>query len=84
MDAGVLQIGTQFYLKIETCCIFLKVSSLAEAVSYLCASYFVFNFDYPPILSNLFSFFERVFGIPYKKGIAVRNQKICDFITKLK
>lgn len=84
MDAGILQIGKSFYLKLETSCISLPVGSLDEAIAYLCASYFVFDFDYPPILNIMFSFFERVFEIPYKKGVAERNQKVCDFITKLK
>ena len=84
MKVGVLVIGKKYFWKLETMTIHLKVGCLAEDVSHLCASFFVFNFEYPPALKTLYAFFERVYPIPYKKGFVVRNQAVCDFITKLK
>jgi hypothetical protein len=57
---------------------------LVEAVSHLCTAFFVFNFEYPPALRNVYYFFERVFDIPYKKGFVERSHVVYSLIKRLK
>lgn len=83
MSVGVIVIGHQLFLKLETEAVSLKIGSLPEAIACLSAMHFIFSFDYNPALKLVFLLFERLFCIPYKKGFVERNQKLSDFLTKV-
>lgn len=83
MKCGILVIGSTIFLKIETTTIRLHVGCLAEGIAYLCAMYFIINLEYPPSTKYVFVFFERVFSLPFTKGLVSRIQFVSDFVTKL-
>ncbi len=70
---GVIVLGdTNFFLKVETEAIQVKVSFCAEAMAYLCALYYVFQCAYPDALHIVFGLFEWLLEIhkPYVKANA--------------
>lgn len=83
VQPGQLLIGSSFFLKLETEVIKLDVGSASDALSYLVASYYVFNCHYPESLKVVYGFLERLFSLPIDKRTVKRNSTITDFITKI-
>lgn len=84
LQPGVIVIGDlNYFVKLETELIEIKVGSLAEAMGYLVAVYFVFNCKYPPYLNIVFSLFEHLYDIKSDKGVLKSNATISSFMTKL-
>jgi hypothetical protein len=79
---GVIVLGdTNFFLKAETEAIQVKVSCCAEAMAYLCALYYVFQYAYPDALHIVFGLFERLLEIP--KPSIKANATISNFVARV-
>jgi hypothetical protein len=79
---GVIVLGENtFFLKAETVAIHIKVSCCAEAMAYLCALYYVFQYSYPDALHIVFSLFERLLEIP--KPSVKANATISNFVARV-
>ena len=79
---GVLVLGeTKYFLKAESVAIEIKVSCCAEAMAFLCALYYAFQYSYPDHLHIVFGFFEKLLEIP--KPSVKAPATISSFMTRV-
>lgn len=66
---GIIIIGNQFFLKVESLTIhFVEMSSIEMTVGCLIAIYYILNIKYPAPLKLPFLFFEHLFEFSELSG----------------
>lgn len=71
---GILEIGGQFFIKVDNLAVHLpnNVKALSQAVGYLVMYYYILQLDFPEPLKSVFVFFELLFGmVPSSHSLAV-------------